>query len=172
MKKGNLLYEGKAKRIYETDEPNVIWIEYKDDTTAFNGEKKEVIKGKSRLNNEISSLLFAKMQEAGIQNHFIQKRSETEQLVKKTDIIPLEVVVRNIAAGSLAKRLGMEEGIPLKKTIVEYYYKNDDLGDPLINQDHIELLELARRNSWKKFGKQLLKSTGFSPVILISAACA
>ncbi|TCT21113.1 phosphoribosylaminoimidazole-succinocarboxamide synthase [Melghiribacillus thermohalophilus] len=160
MKKGNLLYEGKAKRIYETDEPNVIWIEYKDDTTAFNGEKKEVIKGKSRLNNEISSLLFAKMQEAGIQNHFIQKRSETEQLVKKTDIIPLEVVVRNIAAGSLAKRLGMEEGIPLKKTIVEYYYKNDDLGDPLINQDHIELLELARPEQLEEIRETALKVNG------------
>lgn len=157
MKKGNMLYEGKAKRIYATDEANIIWIEYKDDATAFNGEKKDIIKGKSRLNNEISSLLFTKMHEAGITNHFIEKLSETEQLVKKTKIIPLEVVVRNIAAGSLAKRLGMEEGIRLKKTIVEYYYKKDDLGDPLINMDHIDLLELASKEQLKEIRDTALK---------------
>ncbi|WLR53337.1 phosphoribosylaminoimidazolesuccinocarboxamide synthase [Bacillus tianshenii] len=143
MNKGTLLYEGKAKRIYETDDQALVWIEYKDDATAFNGEKKASITGKGRLNNEISSLIFEQLHEAGVENHFVKKLSETEQLVKKTTIIPLEVVVRNIAAGSLAKRLGMEEGTALPQTVVEFYYKNDDLGDPLINRDHIAVLDIA-----------------------------
>ncbi|KMY58510.1 phosphoribosylaminoimidazolesuccinocarboxamide synthase [Geobacillus sp. FSL W8-0466] len=143
--KQQLLYEGKAKKIYATDEPDVLWVEYKDSATAFNGEKKATIAGKGRLNNEISSLLFLKLREAGIANHFIEKLSPTEQLVRRVTIIPLEVVVRNVVAGSLAKRIGLEEGTPLEAPLVEFYYKNDDLGDPLLLEDHIFILKLASR---------------------------
>lgn len=145
MEKRELLYEGKAKRIYKTDDENVVWISYKDSATAFNGEKKAEITGKGRLNNEITSLLFEKLHEAGIQSHFIKKLSETEQLVQQVTIIPIEVVVRNIVAGSLSKRLGIEEGTTLKEAIVEFYYKNDDLGDPLITDEHIKVLNIATK---------------------------
>ncbi|WP_070120965.1 phosphoribosylaminoimidazolesuccinocarboxamide synthase [Bacillus marinisedimentorum] len=143
MEKLEQLYEGKAKRIYKTDEPEVVWVEYKDDATAFNGGKKAQITGKGRLNNEITSALFAMLTEKGIDNHFIEKISATEQTVRKVSIVPLEVVVRNIAAGSLAKRIGFEEGTELPFPVVEFYYKDDDLGDPLITLDHIKVLDLA-----------------------------
>ncbi len=138
-----LLYEGKAKRIYKTDDENVVLVEYKDSATAFNGGKKAEITGKGRLNNQITSLLFLKLKEQGIESHFIKQISEIEQLVKKVTIIPLETVVRNVAAGSLAKRLGIEEGKALSQPIVEFYYKNDDLGDPLLTIDHILELKVA-----------------------------
>lgn len=138
-----LLYEGKAKRIFRTEEEQTVLVEYKDSATAYNGEKKAEITGKGRLNNEITSLLFLKLQEKGIESHFIKRLSETEQLVKRVTIIPLEVVVRNIAAGSFSKRLGIEEGTPLSKPIVEFYLKNDDLGDPLLTTDHILELNAA-----------------------------
>ncbi|WP_010191812.1 phosphoribosylaminoimidazolesuccinocarboxamide synthase [Bacillus sp. m3-13] len=143
LQKQALLYEGKAKLVYSTTDENVVWIQYKNSATAFNGEKKADITGKGRLNNEITSLLFSMLTQAGIENHFIERKSETEQLVKKVDIIPLEVVVRNITAGSMAKRLGIEEGIKLEQPIVEFYYKDDSLGDPLITEDHVQLLKLA-----------------------------
>ncbi|WP_017729205.1 phosphoribosylaminoimidazolesuccinocarboxamide synthase [Halalkalibacterium ligniniphilum] len=143
MEKLELLYEGKAKKIYRTDSTDVLWVEYKDSATAFNGEKKDTIAGKARLNNEISTLIFTYLKKAGINSHFIERLSETEQLVQKVTIIPLEVVVRNVVAGSMAKRLGLEEGTPLDKTLVEFYYKDDALGDPLITEDHIELLKAA-----------------------------
>ncbi|KPB05862.1 phosphoribosylaminoimidazolesuccinocarboxamide synthase [Bacillus sp. CHD6a] len=143
LQKQELLYEGKAKLVYSTNDENIVWIQYKNSATAFNGEKKADITGKGRLNNEITSLLFSMLTEAGIENHFIERKSETEQLVKKVDIIPLEVVVRNITAGSMAKRLGIEEGITLEQPIVEFYYKDDSLGDPLITEDHVQLLKLA-----------------------------
>ncbi|MGN4127534.1 phosphoribosylaminoimidazolesuccinocarboxamide synthase [Lysinibacillus sphaericus] len=143
MNKDQLLYEGKAKKLYATEESNVLLVEYKDSATAFNGEKKEEIEGKGVLNNRITSLIFEKLQANGIASHFVKQLSDTEQLVKRVEIIPIEVVVRNIAAGSLAKRLGFEEGTPLKRTIVEFYYKDDDLGDPLISTEHIDVLELA-----------------------------
>jgi len=143
VKKLDLLYEGKAKKVYKTDRDNVLWIEYKDSATAFNGEKKATIVGKGRLNNEIASLLLSKLYEAGVENHFIEKLSATEQLVKHVTIIPLEVVVRNYVAGSLAKRLGIAEGTPLEQPLIEFYYKNDDLGDPLLLEDHIAILKLA-----------------------------
>lgn len=138
-----LLYEGKAKRIFKTDDEQTVLVEYKDSATAYNGQKKADISGKGRLNNEITSLLFLKLQEKGIESHFINRLSETEQLVKKVTIIPLEVVVRNVAAGSLSKRLGIEEGKALSKPIVEFYLKNDELGDPLITIDHILELNAA-----------------------------
>lgn len=145
MEKGALLYEGKAKMVYTTDEASIVWIEYKDAATAYNGEKKASIIGKGRLNNEITSLLFTKLKEMGIDSHFIKRISENEQLVKKVDIIPLETVVRNYAAGSFSKRLGMEEGKLLKRPIVEFYYKDDALGDPILTEDHIEVMALASK---------------------------
>ncbi len=157
MEKGQLLYEGKAKRIYATDDENIVWVEYKDDATAFNGEKKAQISGKGRLNNQITTLLFEKLAQAGIENHFVEKLSETEQLVKKVKIVPLEVVVRNIIAGSLAKRLGKEEGTELKTAIVEFYYKDDDLGDPIVNNDHIQYLEIATEAELQKIKGIALK---------------
>lgn len=157
MEKGQLLYEGKAKRIYATEQENIVWVEYKDSATAFNGEKKAQISGKGRLNNTITSMLFKKLAEASIENHFVEKLSDTEQLVKKVKIVPLEVVVRNIAAGSLAKRLGLEEGTELKNTIVEFYYKSDELGDPLINNDHIQVLGLATEEQLQEIKNNALK---------------
>ena len=145
MEKRELLYEGKAKQIYATDNSEIVWVEYKDSATAFNGEKKSEIVGKGKLNNQITSLLFSKLAEQNIPSHFIEKLSDREQLVKKVSIIPLEVVVRNTAAGSFSKRTGMKEGQPLKKTLVEFYYKDDALGDPLLTEDHIEELELASK---------------------------
>ncbi|MGE6755905.1 phosphoribosylaminoimidazolesuccinocarboxamide synthase [Rossellomorea sp. NPDC071047] len=145
MEKGTLLYEGKAKQIFATQDEDVVWIQYKNSATAFNGEKKADIDGKGVLNNKISSLLFSKLAEQGIQSHFIKQLSDDEQLVKRVSIIPLEVVVRNVIAGSLSKRLGKEEGTPLQKPIIEFYYKDDDLGDPLITDDHIDYLEIASK---------------------------
>ena len=143
MQKLEQLYEGKAKRIFKTDEPGIYWVEYKDDATAFNGEKKAQITGKGELNNRITSIFFRMLKEKGIDNHFVEELSPTEQLVKEVKIIPLEVVVRNVAAGSLAKRLGMEEGTELPQAVVEFYYKDDALGDPLVNDSHIDILGIA-----------------------------
>jgi phosphoribosylaminoimidazole-succinocarboxamide synthase len=152
-----LLYEGKAKRIFRTDDEQTVLIEYKDSATAFNGQKKADITGKGRLNNEITSLLFLKLKDQGIQSHFIERLSETEQLVKRVNIIPLEVVVRNIAAGSLSKRLGIEEGKELTKPLVEFYLKNDDLGDPLLTVDHIYELNIATEEELTILKEKALK---------------
>ena len=149
MEKGQLLYEGKAKRLYATDREDILFVEYKDSATAFNGEKKAEIAGKGTLNNRITSLLFDKLKMAGIESHFVKQLSDHEQLVKKVDIIPIEVVVRQIAAGSLAKRLGFDEGSPLARPIVEFYYKDDELGDPLITEEHIEILNIASEDEVK-----------------------
>lgn len=149
MEKGQLLYEGKAKRLYATDKENILFVEYKDSATAFNGGKKAEIAGKGTLNNRITSLLFEKLKESGIESHFVEQLSDHEQLVKKVDIIPIEVVVRQVAAGSLAKRLGLVEGVELARPIVEFYYKDDELGDPLINEDHIKLLNIASQDEVK-----------------------
>ena len=156
--KGAQLYEGKAKKVYATDREDLYIVEYKDDATAFNGEKKGTITGKGHLNNEISTIFMTMLNERGIPTHFIEKLSNNEQLVKKVEIVLLEVVVRNIAAGSLAKRLGLAEGTVLPKTVVEFYYKNDDLGDPLINDSHIDVLELATPDivaKMEQYGRQI-----------------
>ncbi|WP_436881701.1 phosphoribosylaminoimidazolesuccinocarboxamide synthase [Staphylococcus gallinarum] len=139
----SLLYEGKAKRIYSTDTENVLRVEYKDEVTAGNGAKKDHIEGKGRLNNQITSRIFDYIKKEGIGSHFIEQISETEQLVEAVEIIPLEVVVRNIAAGSITKRLGFDKGHVFETPLVEFFYKNDDLNDPLITEDHIGLLNLA-----------------------------
>ena len=138
-----LLYEGKAKKLFITEDPQILRVEYKDDATAFNGEKFDRLKGKGRLNNAITVFFFEHLETKDIPSHFVRKISETEQLVRRVKIIPLEVVVRNVAAGSLSKRIGWEEGKELPHPIVEFYYKDDDLGDPLLAEEHIRLLELA-----------------------------
>jgi len=143
MKPGDLLYEGKAKQLFATEDPSVLRVKYKDTATAFNGEKKAVLEGKGEMNNRISAFFFQYLKEQGIESHFIEAISPLEQLVKRVTIIPLEVVVRNQAAGSLSKRLGLAEGTPLRHPVIELYYKDDDLGDPLINEDHVSVLELA-----------------------------
>lgn len=139
----SLLYEGKAKRIFSTGEPEILRVKYKDEVTAGNGAKKDFIEGKGRLNNQITSRIFNFIKAQGVNSHFIEQTSETEQLVKSVDIIPLEVVVRNIAAGSITKRLGFEKGHEFDAPLVEFFYKNDDLNDPLITEDHIKLLHIA-----------------------------
>lgn len=139
----DLLYSGKAKNLFSTEDENVIIAQYKDQATMLNGARKETIKGKGVLNNQISSLIFRKLNAAGVATHFIEKISETEQLNKKVSIIPLEVVLRNVTAGSFSKRFGLEEGIELEEPIVEFYYKNDKLDDPFINDEHVKFLKLA-----------------------------
>ena len=138
-----MLYEGKAKIIFETEKDDQVIVYYKDDATAFNGEKKGTIEDKGIMNNEITSIIFKYLQENGIPTHYISTISDREQLVKKVSIIPLEVIVRNVAAGSFSKRLGVPEGQSLKTTIFEICYKNDDYGDPLINDTHAVALGLS-----------------------------
>jgi phosphoribosylaminoimidazole-succinocarboxamide synthase len=141
--KRELLYEGKAKRVYRTDSPGLYLVDYKDDATAFNGAKKGSIQNKGVLNNLISTVFFRLLEEKGIPTHFVEQVSDREMLVKALDIIKVEVVVRNIVAGSLSKRLGVPEGNVLTQPILEFYYKDDDLGDPMINDYHIRALGLA-----------------------------
>ncbi|MBE6066898.1 phosphoribosylaminoimidazolesuccinocarboxamide synthase [Clostridium sp. BSD9I1] len=136
MEKLEMIYEGKAKKVYSTEDNDKVVIYYKDDATAFNGEKKGQIEDKGVFNNTITSTIFSLLESKGVKTHFIKKLSDREQLCKKVQIIPLEVIVRNVAAGSMAKRLGLEEGLKLNTTVFELSYKNDELGDPLINDYH------------------------------------
>ncbi|KXG73796.1 phosphoribosylaminoimidazolesuccinocarboxamide synthase [Thermotalea metallivorans] len=145
MQKLEMLYEGKAKKVFKTEDPNRYVVVYKDDATAFNGEKKGTIEDKGIVNNKMSALLFKLLEEKGVPNHFESLLSDREMLVKAVKILPLEVIVRNVAAGSLAKRLGLEEGVEMKTTVLEFCYKNDALGDPMINDYHIEAMELATK---------------------------
>lgn len=145
MNKLDMLYEGKAKRVYKTDVKDRYWIEYKDDATAFNGEKKGQIFDKGIVNNKMSALLFQMLEVEGIPTHFEGLLSEREQVVKAVEILPLEVIVRNVAAGSLAKRLGIDEGVIMKETVLEFCYKNDELGDPMINDYHIAAMGFATK---------------------------
>ncbi|TDT62327.1 phosphoribosylaminoimidazolesuccinocarboxamide synthase [Fonticella tunisiensis] len=143
MEKKEFLYEGKAKKVYSTDHDDRVIIYYKDDATAFNGEKRDQIEDKGIFNNSITSMIFELLEKHGVKTHFIKKLNEREQLCRKVEIIPLEVIVRNTAAGSMAKRLGIEEGMELKTTVFEISYKNDDLGDPLINDYHAVAIGLT-----------------------------
>ena len=143
MQKTELLYEGKAKKVYATENPDYCIVSYKDDATAFNGLKKGTIVGKGVVNNRMSNFMFQLLEKHGIKTHFVEELSDRETVVKKVKIVPLEVIVRNIAAGSMSKRLGIEEGTVLPTTVLEYSYKNDDLGDPLINSYHAVALKLA-----------------------------
>ena len=145
MVKGEQLYEGKAKKVFATDDPELLLVSYKDDATAFNGLKKGTIQGKGVINNRMSNLLMQRLEKEGVPTHFVKELSERETLVKKVQIVPLEVIIRNIAAGSFAKHYGVEEGIVFDAPTIEFSYKNDDLGDPLLNEYHALALKLATR---------------------------
>lgn len=151
------LYEGKAKRVYRTGDPGLYLVEFKDDATAFNGVKKGTIQNKGVLNNQISAVFFRLLEERGIPTHFVELVSDREMLVKTLDIVMVEVVVRNIAAGSLAKRLGLPEGTALSRPVLEFYYKSDELGDPMINDYHIRALDLATPEQVEKMKEIALK---------------
>lgn len=145
MKKLDLLYEGKAKKVYATDDSGVLIVDYKDDATAFNGQKKGTISGKGEINNRMSNMMMRLLESRGVPTHYVEELSPRETAVKKVSIVPLEVIVRNIAAGSFSKRYGVEEGTALKQPSLEFSYKNDDLGDPLINDYHALALGLATK---------------------------
>lgn len=154
MNKLNQLYEGKAKKVYSTDDPELLIVDYKDDATAFNGLKKGTISGKGVINNQMSNRLMQRIAMAGVPTHFVQELSERETLVKKVSIVPLEVIIRNIAAGSFSKRYGVEEGKVFAEPTIEFSYKNDDLGDPLLNSYHALAMGLASQeeiNTIKKY---------------------
>ncbi len=157
MIKKEMIYEGKAKKLYLTDDPELIIQFFKDDATAFNALKKGTILNKGVFNNQISERLFNLLEEEGIPTHFVKRLNDREMLSKYIKIIPIEVVVRNIAAGSLSKRLGIEEGKPLEFPLIEFYLKNDALGDPLINDHHVELLHLTPQENLKTLEKLALK---------------
>ena len=161
MEKKEQLYEGKAKKVYATDDPKVVLVGYKDDATAFNGLKKGTILNKGVVNNKVTNFLMQMLEKEGIETHYIKQLSDRETLVKKVEIVPIEVIVRNIAAGSLAKRLGLEEGTPLKSTVLEFCYKNDELGDPMINDYHIAAIGLATKEELEQITKMSLKVNEF-----------
>ena len=145
MQKLEQIYEGKAKKVYKTDNPELYIVDYKDDATAFNGLKKGTIAGKGIINNQMSNRLMQMIEQKGVPTHFVKELSERETLVKKVSIVPLEVIVRNIAAGSFSKRYGVDEGMVFEEPVIEFSYKNDALGDPLLNTDHALALKVATR---------------------------
>jgi len=157
MKKLEMLYEGKAKKVYRTEDEKKYIVEYKDDATAFNGEKRGTIVGKGVVNNKMSAAMFALLEEHGIPTHQIELLSDNESLVKAVKILPLEVIVRNVAAGSLSQRLGIEEGVIMKETVLEFSYKNDELGDPMINDYHIKAMGFATDEQLKIVKEYALK---------------
>lgn len=157
MNKLDMLYEGKAKKVYKTEIADQYIVEYKDDATAFNGLKKGTIADKGIMNNTISTKLFEILETKGIKTHFIKRLNERDMLVKKVEIVPIEVLVRNYAAGSLSKRYGIEEGKKLNTTVLEYCYKNDELGDPFINEYHIKAMELATEEEVRIIEKSALR---------------
>ncbi len=161
MEKKDFLYEGKAKQIYSTDDENYVIIHYKDDATAGNGEKKGSIKDKGIINNQITALLFKRLEEKGIRTHFKEKLNDRDQLCEKVKIFPLEVIVRNIITGSMSKRLGVKEGTKPENTILEICYKNDEYGDPLINDHHAVALGLATYEELNKIYEITLKINDF-----------
>jgi phosphoribosylaminoimidazole-succinocarboxamide synthase len=157
VKKLDQVYEGKAKKVFATDDPDLFIVDYKDDATAFNGEKKGTIVGKGVINNRVTNHLMKLLASKGIPTHLIEELSERETLVKKVKIVPIEVIVRNIAAGSLSKRLGLAEGTKLASTVLEYCYKDDALGDPMINDYHIAALNLATPAELEKISEYSFK---------------
>lgn len=146
MERGKQLYEGKAKKVFETDDPSVLLVSYKDDATAFNGIKKGTIAGKGAINNKVTNFMMQMLEKAGVPTHYVRELSDRETLVKRVSIVPLEVIIRNVSAGSFAKRYGVEEGIVFAEPTIEFSYKNDELGDPLINSYHAIALSLATRD--------------------------
>ncbi|KGK87066.1 phosphoribosylaminoimidazole-succinocarboxamide synthase [Desulfosporosinus sp. HMP52] len=169
MEKLELRYEGKAKRVYDTDQNEYFWVAYKDDATAFNGEKKGQILDKGLVNNQLSALFFVELEKAGIPTHFVDLLSDRDMLVYRLEMIPLEVVVRNIVAGSLSKRLGVEEGFVLPHPVVELYYKDDALGDPLVNESHVEAMGWASREVATEIQALGLKVNSILQSILVKA---
>lgn len=157
MDKKEMLYEGKAKKVYATEDPECYIVSYKDDATAFNGQKKGTIIGKGVVNNRMSNFMFQRLEKNGVRTHFIKELNDRETLVKKVTIIPLEVIVRNVAAGSLSKRLGLPEGMRMKCPVLEYSYKDDDLGDPMVNEYHIYAMELATREELDQIAQMSFK---------------
>ncbi|PKM43365.1 MAG: phosphoribosylaminoimidazolesuccinocarboxamide synthase [Firmicutes bacterium HGW-Firmicutes-8] len=158
VQKMGQIYEGKAKKVFQTNNPDLYWIEYKDDATAFDGKKKGTIMNKGILNNKISNHFFKMLEDRGIPTHLVNQINDRESVVKAVKIILVEVVVRNIAAGSLSKRIGLPEGTMLPKTVLEFYYKDDALGDPLINDYHIQVLDLATPEQMKVISEIALKT--------------
>lgn len=157
MTKGKLLYEGKAKKIFETDNPEVLLVSYKDDATAFNGVKRGTIEGKGLINNKVTNYMMRLLEKSQIPTHYIEEISDRETLVKKVSIIPLEVIIRNVSAGSFAKNYGVEEGIIFDEPTIEFSYKNDKLGDPLINSYHAIALKLATKEEIETIKKYAFK---------------
>ncbi|MCI8487271.1 MAG: phosphoribosylaminoimidazolesuccinocarboxamide synthase [Clostridia bacterium] len=159
--KGEQLYEGKAKKVFATSDPDVVLVSYKDDATAFNGLKKGTIAGKGVVNNRMSNHMFRMLEKAGVPTHYIEELGDRETLVKKVEIVPLEVIIRNIAAGSMSKRLGIAEGTELKCPVIEFSYKNDALGDPMINDYHAMGMGLATREEINKITELAFKVNEF-----------
>ena len=157
MKKTNQLYEGKAKKVFETDQPDLLIVSYKDDATAFNGLKKGTILGKGAINNRVTNHLMKLLEKQGVPTHFVEELNDRETVVRRVQIVPLEVIVRNIAAGSLSKRLGLPEGTKLKKTVLEFCYKNDELGDPMVNEYHIYAMNLCTKEERATIAHYALK---------------
>lgn len=157
MSKGEMVYEGKAKRMFLTDDPGRLVVEYKDSLTAFNAQKVASMEGKGRLNNVISSVIFQYLKDRGVDNHFVRVIDDTHQEVLRVTILPIEVVVRNITAGSICKRLGVKEGLPLPRPLVELYYKDDALGDPIITEDHAVLFGWATQEELDQVKSMALK---------------
>ncbi len=157
MKKLNMLYEGKAKKVYQTENEDLYIVDYKDDATAFNGLKKGSIAGKGVINNKMTNIIFQYLAQNGIENHFVKELSDRETLVKKVEIVPLEVIVRNIAAGSFSQKYGVEEGTQLNNAILEFSYKNDVLGDPMINDMQITAIGIATVQELKTITERALK---------------
>ena len=157
MEKGAQLYEGKAKKVYETEDPNLVIVSYKDDATAFDGQKKGSITGKGVVNNRMSNMMMQLLEKEGIPTHYVEELSERETVVKKVEIVPLEVIIRNVSAGSFAKRYGVEEGIVFDEPTLEFSLKNDDLGDPLINARHALALKLATPEEIEKIEEYTFK---------------
>lgn len=168
MTKGKLLYEGKAKKIFETDNPEVLLVSYKDDATAFNGVKKGIIEGKGLINNKVSNYMMRLLEKSQIPTHYIEEISDRETLVKKVSIIPLEVIIRNVSAGSFAKNYGVEEGIVFDEPTIEFSYKNDKLGDPLINSYHAIALKLAAKEEIETIKKYAFKINEEMKIFFIS----
>lgn len=157
MEKGKQIYEGKAKKVFETSDPDLCIVSYKDDATAFNGEKKGTIVGKGVVNNKMSNFMFKLLEEKGIKTDYVEELNDRDTVLKRVEIVPLEVIVRNKAAGSLSKRLGLPEGTPMKTTVLEFCYKNDDLGDPIVNEYHILAAELATKEEIDTIAAMALK---------------
>jgi len=169
MEKGQVLCEGKSKLVYETENEELCIVQFKDEATAFNGLKKGVISGKGVLNNKISAILMRVLADAGVPTHFVKELSDRESLVKRVDIIPIEIIVRNVAAGSLVKRVGLPEGVKMRKTVLEYCYKNDALGDPMINTYHVLAMEFASEQELKFISETALKINSILSQFLLEA---